>query len=123
MKKKLIALSLILILAFSCVACGVDYEKKGYEDMKAQIALEEAQSIAEQGETNYRASMQLAISLFGRDIINMAFNIDPAELTGGDYDNMTTEQKTEYLNGAKRAMDEWIDTFVVATDTQTESAN
>lgn len=113
MKKKLVALFLILILVFSCAACGVDYEKKGYEDMKAEIALEEAESIAEQGESNYRASMQLAVSLFGRDIINIAFNINPADLTGGDYDNMTTEQKTEYLNGAKRAMDEWIDGFIV----------
>lgn len=110
--KKFIALIMILAIIFVMVGCGVDYEKKGYEDMKAEIALEEEKSIAQQGESNYRASMQLALSLFGRDIITMAFNINPEDLTGGDYDNMTVEQKTDYINGAKRAMDEWIDTFI-----------
>lgn len=118
MKKKFLVVLLVLAMAASLIACGVDYEKKGYEDMKAEIELEEAESIAQQGESNYRASMQLAINLFGRDIVNMAFSIDPEELTGGEYDEMTTEQKTEYLNGAKRAMDEWLDSFVVETETE-----
>lgn len=116
MKKKFFAILLVLAMVASLIACGVDYEKKGYEDMKTELELQEAESIAQQGEANYRASIQLAISLFGRDIVNLAFNIDPAELTGEEYDEMTTEQKTDYLNGARRAMDEWLDSFEVENE-------
>lgn len=115
MKNIFVALFLVVVVIISLAACGVDYEAKGYKDMKSELAKMEAEAIAEQGEEAYRATMQLAVALFGRDIINLA-DIDPAELTGGGYDKLTTEQKTDYLNGAKRAVEEWIDKFVVKSD-------
>ncbi|MDO5002045.1 MAG: hypothetical protein Q4E20_07330 [Eubacteriales bacterium] len=110
MKKRALAIPLIIGILVSLAACGADYEAKGYKDMKAALKAQEEKAIAEQGEESYYSSMRLAVALFGGDIMEL-FDIDPADLMGDGYDKLSEEQKEAYVNGAKRAIKDWLGKF------------
>lgn len=110
MKKRALAILLIIGILVSLAACGADYEAKGYKDMKAALKAQEEKAIAEQGEESYYSSMRLAVALFGGDIMEL-FDIDPADLMGDGYDKLSEEQKEAYVNGAKRAIKDWLGKF------------
>lgn len=110
MKKRALAILLIIGILVSLAACGADYEANGYKDMKAALKAQEEKAIAEQGEESYYSSMRLAVALFGGDIMEL-FDIDPADLMGDGYDKLSEEQKEAYVNGAKRAIKDWLGKF------------
>ncbi len=110
MKKRALAILLIIGILVSLAACGADYEAKGYKDMKAALKAQEEKAIAEQGEESYYSSMRLAVALFGGDIMEL-FDIDTADLMGDGYDKLSEEQKEAYVNGAKRAIKDWLGKF------------
>lgn len=110
MKKRALAILLIIGILVSLAACGADYEAKGYKDMKAALKAQEEKAIAEQGEESYYSSMRLAVALFGGDIMEL-FDIDPADLMGDGYDKLSEEQKEAFVNGAKRAIKDWLGKF------------
>lgn len=113
MKKRALAILLIIGILVSLAACGADYEAKGYKDMKSALKAQEEKAIAEQGEESYYSSMRLAVALFGvfgGNIMEL-FDIDPADLAGDGYDKLSEEQKEAYVNGAKRAIKDWLGKF------------
>lgn len=67
------------------------------------------------GKEAYYSSMRLAVVLFGDNITEL-FDIDPADLTGEDYDKLSEEQKEAYVDGAKRAMEDWLGKFTAGSN-------
>lgn len=87
MKKRLMALILIIVLCISLASCGTDYKKLGYNYMKEQMAEEYPDGI----DDNMKSSIILGAALLGSDNLYA--------LIGGSVDNISKDDVKEVLNG------------------------
>ena len=110
MKKFLAALLSILILVSLC-ACGIDYEKLGYD--KAQEAID---SIKESDDYESTIeSFKVACDFFGKDYVKDLLTESVNQSLADELakkDLKLSEEDTEALsNGINRCLDEFVDSI------------
>lgn len=87
MKKRLIALALVIVLCFSLAGCGIDYKQLGYDYMKQSMAEEYPNGLDDEE----KSSIAMGAALFGYDNLYA--------LTCATVDQLTKGDLNETLNG------------------------
>ena len=85
MKKRLIALALVIVLCFSLAGCGTDYKKLGYDYMKQSMAEEYPNGL----DDATKSSIAMGVALFGYDNLYA--------LTCASVDQLTKDDLSEAL--------------------------
>ncbi len=120
MKKRLIALILVIILCMSLTACGTDYKKLGYDYMKQSMAEQYPNGI----DDDVKVSIAFGAALFGRETL---YNLAYAEIDGMSKDGLkdtfegkdiSDDEFTAFKEGCKEYMKEFYDEAIPATSEQ-----
>ena len=106
--KRIIAIVLTVILCFALVACGINFEEKGYTDAKA-ITDARSEELWPDGvvDDDTKLGFQFLITLSGFDNMVDSFMDDFAEQLPVE-ESWSEEQKDLYMTGARTAVSEWL---------------
>lgn len=120
MKKRLIALILIIVLCISLSSCGTDYKKLGYDYMKQSTVEQYPNGI----DDDTKASFAMGVALFGRDnLCSLVY----AEIDGllkddlkdvFDGKDISDDEFKAFKEGCKEYMKEFLDEAIPATSEQ-----
>lgn len=117
MKKRFIALILIIVLCISLASCGTDYKKLGYDYMKQSTAEQYPNGI----DDDTKASFAMGVALFGRDnlcalVYAEIDNLSKDDLKGtfGGKD-ISDDEFEAFKEGCKEYMNEFLDEAIPTT--------
>jgi hypothetical protein len=120
MKKRLIALILVIVLCISLTSCGTDYKKLGYDYMKQSTAEQYPNGI----DDDTKASFAMGAALFGRDSLCALVY---AEIDGLSKDELkdtfdgkdiSDDEFETFKEGCKEYMKEFLDEVIPDTSEQ-----
>ena len=106
--KRCIAVILTIILCFTLVACGMDYEEKGYTDAKEIIDARSAELWPDGVvDDDTQLGFRFLIALGGFDSFVDSLTEEFKEQLTID-SSWTEEQKALYMQGVRKAISEWV---------------
>ena len=120
MKKRLIALILIIVLCVSLTSCGTDYKKLGYNYMKEQMAEEYPDGL----DDDTKSSIAIGAALFGYDNLYTLLGASVDEISKDDVKevlkgkDISDEEFEAFKEGCKEYMKDFLEEVIPATSEQ-----